>query len=128
MPHISSKKLDEKLLENLFGKLIIVFEQAQSKKYLKEVLRELFTETEKVMFAKRIAIVLMLTSSTPQHKIVDILGVSPTTVAKMSLEIEIGKYKTILKISKEERVGLEKIVWAILTAGGIMPPKAGKRN
>ena len=128
MPHISSKKLDEKLLEKLFRKLIVVFEQAQNKRYMTEVTKELFTETEKIMLAKRLAIILMLAGNTPQHKIADVLKVSPTTVVKMSLKIEIGKYNTILKISKQEKIGLEKIVWAILTAGGIMPPKVGKRN
>ena len=127
MPHISSKKLDISLREKLFGKILEIFEQARDKKSLSLVMNELFTETEKVMFAKRLAIVLMLASSTPQHRIVEILKVSPTTVAKTSLGIEIGKYKAILKISKNEKTDIEKIVWSILTVGGVMPPKIGRK-
>jgi uncharacterized protein YerC len=127
MPHISSKKLNSSLLEKLFGKLINILGKAQDKQYLDIVINELFTPTEKIMLAKRLAIILMLSNSTPQHRIVGVLKVSPSTVAKMSLKIEIGKYKIILKISKKEKVDIEKIVWKILTVGGIMPPKVGRK-
>ena len=127
MPHISSKKLDHSLTEKLFGKLLTIFGQARDKEALSLVMNELFTSTEKIMLAKRLAIVLMLASRTPQHRVVEILKVSPTTVVKTSLEIEIGKYKTILKISKKEKVDIEKIVWNILTVGGFMPPKVGQK-
>lgn len=125
MPHISNKKLDPKLLEKLFGKLLTIFEQAQKKESLSSVANELFTATEKTMLAKRLAIVLMLDSNTPHSRIAEILKVSPTTVTKISLGIEIGKYKAILKISKKEKMDLEKLVWNILTVGGLMPPKLG---
>ena len=127
MPHISSKKLDENLSEKLFKELLGIIGKAQDKNFLLLVLNELFTDTEKIMFAKRLAIILMLSSKTPQHRIVEILKVSPTTVAKTSLGIEIGKYKSILKISTKEKVNLEKVAWNILTAGGLMPPKIGQK-
>jgi|SRR3989344_6326125 len=127
MPHVSSKKLSPGLLEKLFVELLAILEKAHRKNYLSSVIDELLTPIEKTMVAKRLAIVLMLTSNTPYHKVADILNVSPTTVTKLSLEIEIGKYKTILKISKKEKIDLEKIVWSIMTAGGIMPPKAGRK-
>jgi uncharacterized protein YerC len=127
MPHVSSKKLNEKFLEKLFDKMIVVFERAQNKKYMSEVTKELFTETEKIMIAKRLAIILMLSGNTPQHRIAQVLKVSPTTVNKMSLQVEIGQYKTILKITKKEKVDLEKILWQIMTVGGLMPPRIGKR-
>ena len=127
MPHVSGKELDPILLERLFGKLLEILGQAQNRRNLSLVANELFTATEKVMLAKRIAIVLMLASNTPQHRVVYILKVSPTTVAKISLGIEIGKYKNILKISQKEKTDIEKLVWNILTVGGIMPPKIGKK-
>ncbi len=123
MPHVSSKKLSSHLLEKLFGKLLAILERAQNKESLSLVINELFTRTEKVMLAKRLAIILMLSNNTPQHRVVEILKVSPSTVSKTSLRIEIGKYDTVLRVSKKEKVDLEKIVWNILTVGGIMPPK-----
>lgn len=127
MPHVSSKKLNSRLLEKLSGKLLAVLGQAQNKKLLSVVTNELFTRTEKVMLAKRLAIILMLANNIPQHRVVEILKVSPTTVSKTSLGIDIGKYTAILKISKKEKIDLEKLVWNILTIGGIMPPKVGRK-
>lgn len=127
MPHVSNKKIKQDLLEKIFGKLIVVLGEARKNNSLSQVANELFTPTEKIMLAKRLAIILMLDSDIPQHRITNILNVSPTTVVKMSLGIEIGKYRSILKISKVEKTDLEKMVWNILTAGGIMPPKVGRK-
>ena len=127
MPHVSSKKLDQNLSEKLFKELIVIFGKAQTKNLMPSIMNELFTETEKIMLAKRLAVVLMLSSRTPQHRVAEILKVSPTTVAKTSLGIEIGKYQAILKISIKEKTDLEKVVWNILTAGGLMPPKVGRK-
>src|SRR3989338_10752716 len=127
MPHISSRKLDPALLEKLLNKLITVFGQAKNRSSMQSFVNEILTPTEKIMLAKRLAIILMLSGNTPQHKIADALKVSPTTVVKISLEIEIGKFNSILNISKNERLDLEKIIWNILTVGGIMPPKICKK-
>ena len=127
MPHISSKKLDSILMQKLFGKLLTLLDKAHDKKSTSKILNELFTETENIMFAKRLAIILMLSSKTPQHRIVEVLQVSPSTVAKTSLLIEIGKYEAVLKVSTKEKISLEKIVWSILTAGGVMPPRLGRK-
>jgi Trp operon repressor len=127
MPHISSKKLDSKLSEKIFDKLLVVLGQAQNKNLLSLVVNELFTHTEKIMFAKRIAVILMLDNNIPQHRITELLKMSPSTIAKMSLKIEMGKCDAILKVSKRGKIDIEKLVWNILTAGGIMPPKVGKR-
>ncbi len=125
MPHVSSNKLDQKLLEKLFSKLLFTLGEAQNSKHLSSVVDELFSATEKIMFAKRLAIILMLESKTPQQKVVDILKVSPSTVARVALGIEIGKYSSILKVTKLGKLDFEKLIWSILTVGGIMPPKVG---
>jgi len=67
MPHVSSKKLNSNLLEKLFRKLINVLGKAQDKQYLDIVINELFTPTEKIMLAKRLAVILMLSNSMPQQ-------------------------------------------------------------
>ncbi len=127
MPHISSQKLDSKLLEKIFTELFNVFNCAQGKNNLPLVINELFTNTEKIMFAKRLAIILMLSDSIPQRKIAEILKVSPSTVAIISLKIEVQQFKVILEISKKQKIDFEKIVFNILTVGGIMPPKVGRK-
>ena len=125
MPHISPRKLDKETVDKIFRKLISVLEQAQSKKKFTSVLDELLTDTEKIMLAKRLAAVLLLFGDTPQHRITESLILSPTTVSKISLKIELGKYDSIKSISTKEKADLEKIIWLLLTAGGILPPRSG---
>lgn len=127
MPHVSKKELDKKTFEKLFTKLVKILQKAQSKNKFSYVLDELLTDTEKIMLAKRLAIILLLFAKFPQHRISDTLFVSPSTVARMSLNVEIGKYDAIKNISEQEKTDLERIIWLLLTAGGIMPPRVGGR-
>ena len=127
MPHVSKKKLDSQTLDKLFDQLIGLLKHAQDKKKFPSVLEELLTDTEKIMLAKRLAIVLLLFGEIPQHRIAEALLVSPTTVTKFSLWIEIGKYNSIKNISTKEKIDLEKIIWLLLTAGGVLPPRTGGR-
>ena len=127
MPHVSKKKLDKKTLGKIFGKLIAILARADSEKKLALILDELLTETEKIMLAKRLAAILMLSGNTPQHRISEALNISPSTITRFSLHIEIGKYDLIRSISKKDRIDLEKIIWLLLTAGGIMPPRTGRK-
>lgn len=125
MPHVSGRELDSKTFRKIFDKLTKTLEKAQEKGKFLPVFNELLTDTEKIMFAKRLAIILMLMGKTPQHRISEALMVSPTTVNKISLGIEIGRYDSILSVSKANSIDLERVVWHLLTAGGIMPPRIG---
>ncbi len=127
MPHVSKRKLDQDIFNKIFRKLIIVLEYAQNKKKFTSVLEEILTKTEKIMLAKRLAIVLLLFGNTPQHRIAAVLLVSPTTVSKIALQVETGKYNSIKSISIKEKTDLEQAIWLLLSAGGIMPPKTGGR-
>jgi Trp operon repressor len=127
MPHLSSKELDKELSEKLFNDLLSILNKSQDKKSMSGVVNELLTDTEKLMLAKRIAIVLLLNSKTPQSSISEILKVSTSTVAKISLKLEMGMYQSILKASEKDKNDFERIIYNIMTMGGIMPSKIGKR-
>lgn len=127
MPHISKKKLDKKTLGKIFSKFVRVLSRAQNEKGLALILDELLTETERIMLAKRLSIALMLSGNIPQHRIAEVLCVSPSTVTRMSLAVERGQYDFIRNISQKDKVDLEKIIWLLLTAGGLMPPRLGRK-
>ena len=127
MPHLSKKKLDKETLKKISGKLVAILERAQNQKKLAPLLDELLTATEKIMLAKRLAVVLMLSGDTPQHRIAEALLVSPSTVTRISLGITMGKYDLIGSISEKDQIDLEKVIWLLLTAGGILPPRAGHK-
>ncbi len=125
MPHVSKRKLDPRTFNKIFDQLIGLLKHAQDKKKFLPVLEELLTDTEKIMLAKRLAIILLLFGEIPQHRISEALLISPTTVLKFSLQIENGKFNSIKNISIREKIDLEKVVWLLLTAGGILPPRTG---
>jgi uncharacterized protein YerC len=124
MPHISSKKLETKDLQKLYSQLILAFETSQNRSSLALFLKEFLTHTEKIMLAKRFAVIYLLSREVPHSYIVDSLHMSPATVARMSLKLEIGKYTFLKKVIKE----LDESVWDILekmiTLG--LPPRAGR--
>lgn len=68
----------------------------------------------------------MLSKEIPQHRIVAILKVSPSTVAKMSLKLRLGKYDAILKAFERKNSGLIEFLEYLLSGGGLMPPKYGR--
>lgn len=126
MPHVSKKKLKKKTFNRLFDKFLLTFENAHKEHNFGSIVHELFTDTEKIMLTKRLIIILLLSKEIPQHRIVSALYVSPSTVAKMSLLVEIGKYNSIIKITSRKNVGFLDLIEFLLSGGGIMPPIAGR--
>ncbi len=124
MPHISKKKLKKEYLQKLFGELSEVLERSAKKSWTRLFLQEFLTETEKIMLSKRFAVIYLLSEGVPQSYIYESLGMSPSTVARMSLKYEIGKYDDILKIAKKEKEDVWNILEKILRAG--LPPIAGR--
>jgi len=98
MPHISSKKIEDKYFQKIYDQLISVFDSAGSKRKSGLFLKEILTDTEKIMFTKRLGIICMLSENVSKTYISEILLVSPSTINKISLKYEIGKYPYIRNI------------------------------
>lgn len=126
MPHISKKKIRRETYRKLNKKLLATFESSYTSRNFPKFFGELFTKTEKVMLTKRLVIILLLSKEIPQHRIVTALKVSPSTVAKMSLKLEIGKYNEIVKALETKKGGFVELIEFILSGGGLMPPIAGR--
>jgi uncharacterized protein YerC len=95
-------------------------EEADDRARVAPMLRELFTKTEKVMFAKRIALIYLLSKDAPFEKIEELLHLSPTTISKFSLRLEMEKYKQTVAIVNRRGKFLD-ILEKILQAG--LPPR-----
>lgn len=124
MTHISKQKLGRDVTEKLFNQLIKTIEKASNKRAIKYVFNELFTHTEKIMLAKRLAIILLLDKGTPQHVIAEQLYISPSTIAKISLKLEKERYRAIRNISGEWRGNLLEAIEHFMLMG--MPPRVGR--
>ena len=125
MPHISKRKLEEKFVKDLFLEIVSVFEKASRRGELKRVLGELLTPTEKIMFAKRLAVISMLAQNIPIHVIADNLSMSSSTIDIMSLRFEVGSYSHVVE-NGLKKTDIVDIINMIQTVGGIMPPRSGK--
>jgi len=126
MPHISKKRLKKKTFRKINEELLAVFTLAQNQHEFAPLFNDLVTRTEKIMLAKRLAVILMLSKEIPQHRIVKALKVSPSTVAKMSLKLDIGKYKSVLKLSSKQGFDIIEFLEFMLSGGGLMPTRYGR--
>ncbi|HEY4513607.1 MAG TPA: Trp family transcriptional regulator [Candidatus Paceibacterota bacterium] len=124
MPHVSSKKLKKENLNKLYSQFSKAFEQSVRNSKTKFFLGELLTKTEKIMFAKRFAVVYLLSKDVPLSYIAESLGMSYSTIFRMSLKHDIGKYYSLIGSIENKRTETWKILEKILRAG--LPPRTGR--
>jgi len=124
MPHISSKKLKQEHLQKLYNEFSVALEKSARKSWVKIFLNDFLTRTEKIMLAKRFAVIYLLSKDVPASYIAESLRMSPATIFRMSLKYDIGKYSSLLKAIKDENKDIWVIFEKILKAG--LPPIAGR--
>lgn len=124
MPHISSQKLKKEHLQKLYNEFSLALEKSAKKSWIKFFLNDFLTRTEKIMLAKRFAVIYLLSQDVPPSYIADALYMSPATIFRMSLKYDIGKYSSLLKAIKNENKDIWKILEKILQAG--LPPRVGR--
>ena len=124
MPHVSQRYLKKDSFKILMRQFVNALEEADDRARVAPMLRELFTKTEKVMFAKRIALIYLLSKDVPFEKIEELLHLSPVTISKYSLRMEMDKYKQTIAIVNRKGKFMD-ILEKILQAG--MPPRGRGR-
>lgn len=124
MPHVSSKKLQKEHLQKLYAEFSIALEKSSRKSLAKAFLNDFLTKTEKIMLAKRFAVIYLLSQDVPHTYIAESLYMSPATISRMSLKHDIGKYSSLLKATRSENKDMWVILEKILKAG--LPPRAGR--
>jgi uncharacterized protein YerC len=122
MTHISKHQLKPRHLDELFiqlGKTLVKLDKNNFGPFLDEFLGE----EEKIMLAKRLAVIAMCIEGNSPYRIGQLLKMSPSTTERIKLKYEIGKYKEIEKILTGNKKDYEQF-WStleiILRAG--MPP------
>ena len=71
MPHISSKKLKKEHLQRLYNEFSSALEKSAKKSWIKFFLNDFLTRTEKIMLAKRFAVIYLLSKNIPITYILD---------------------------------------------------------
>lgn len=99
MPHISPRKVNNQILEKIYGILFsAVSDRNLSKKQQQAAFGELLTPTEKIMLGKRLVSVSLLSQGISSYRVGKTLNLSQTTVAKFQIKLENGKFPNISKL------------------------------
>ncbi|MCK5285735.1 MAG: hypothetical protein KAJ58_00725 [Candidatus Pacebacteria bacterium] len=103
MVRVSKQKIDKKVLNQINNRLVDVISKLETNISIANFLNDLLTESEKIVLAKRLAIIFMLQENISWYKISVLLKVSPTTVKKVVIDIDLEEYENILKIVKQRK-------------------------
>lgn len=99
---------------------------AGGKKNTGAVLGNLLTDTEQLMLAKRLAVILMLYEGCSSYRIWKALRMSPSTISRMQQQYDEGDYNDIVRLickSKAERERFWETIETVLRGG---MPSMGK--
>ncbi len=127
MPHVSKIKLDRKIEENLIKNLGLVLTKIKKQDQMDNFLISLLTSTERLMLAKRVAIIILLKEGVPESHIASTLHVTRVTVSRLQYFWEArGKgYEIALKVLSNEKLMkefkqtlLKLVAYSIRAAGG----------
>lgn len=88
MPHISKVKLDRRVEKQLIGNLEVVLSRISKNEEMRVFLLSLLSSTERLMLAKRLAIVILLKEGLNDSQISNALGVTRYTVSRMELFLD----------------------------------------
>ena len=104
MPHVSKKKLTEKSQKYIESRFLAILKKPESIIILKDIL----TDTELTMLAKRLLVIIFLAQGYGFRKISQALKMSTSTVDRYAKIIDKGGFENIRKLisknSKENEV------------------------
>ncbi|MCK4918439.1 MAG: helix-turn-helix domain-containing protein [Candidatus Pacebacteria bacterium] len=103
MARVSKEKLKKKVLEQINFRLVDTIAKLETNSSAKDFINDLLGEEEKIVLAKRLAIIFMLQENISWYRISRLLKVSPSTVRKIVIDIDLKKYENILKIVKQKK-------------------------
>ena len=127
MTNVSKRKLKKETEQQLFSQFTSVFGNAPQKQQ-SELFMALFTETERIMFIKRLAVVFLLTEKYSTYSIAKTLLVSDATVRSVKASFLEGKYDPIVFSMKQKTFDKQKF-WKtveVLLRGGLPPRGRGR--
>lgn len=91
-------------MEKIYAELLAHITSKGKAKDRSALCSDLLTHTERIMFAKRLAIICMLGEGYSFGAIQEIVRVSPSTVGRIWKAMRRGKYGRIVKILKKRKV------------------------
>src|SRR3989344_590523 len=103
MPHLSKRKLQKDVYFSIYEQLDFCITQHKNKTKRSKFLSEILTETERIMLAKRLAIIAMLIKGASSYSIEKILKISSSTVKRLERALEKGAFKNLATFLTERQ-------------------------
>jgi uncharacterized protein YerC len=122
MTHVSKNQLEAKHLHSLFIQLSRVTSKL-TESGSQDFFNEFFGPEEKIMFAKRLAVIVMCIEGNTSYRIAQLLMMSPSTTDRIIQKFKLGHYeqiRLILTTKRSEYKEFWSILEVILNAG--FPP------
>jgi uncharacterized protein YerC len=104
MPHVSKQKLPKKVEDQIITDLFDIFLTLPHSTRGGSFLSEFLTPTERTMFAKRLASMIMLEDNISTYRIAEILKMSNSTVLRIQNTLKKGQRSEIKKALTKKKV------------------------
>ena len=95
MPRVSPRPLKKEIEKEITANLEWVFSQLKSEPAAKDFLDDFLTDEERLMLAKRLAVIYLLKEGFSYNKISEALKITPVTIGKIRLVMKLGKPRTL---------------------------------
>ncbi len=131
MPHVSRNKLSKEMEEELVKNLTLVLAKIDQDEGMVLFLEALLSDTERLMLAKRLAIIILIEEDMPDLQIANMLHVTRITVSKMryfyeargkGFAIGLKKLDEQQKLKNFKKVLLALARYSARAAGGYVKP------
>jgi uncharacterized protein YerC len=130
MPHISKRELSKRQFQMLYREFVRSIQNLRSESAKNDFLWQFLTPTEKIMFSKRFAMILLLERGESTYRICKMLDVSPSTIDRIARKWDRGGYSKVVSKTRRDSDALEDFINWLNTVGGLMPPyvRIGKKR
>ena len=112
MPHISRQFLKKEAEQKLVQEMLDTLSLRGSPRRRMKIARELLTGVERLMLAKRLAVICMLGEGVAFEEIARKLKVSSSTVARLWTYMQRGRFKDILESMHKNKLSTRLLALA----------------
>ncbi len=123
MVRLNKNLLTDTQLDNLFSQFSKLLNHKDQSK-VDDMLREILGPEERIMIAKRLAILILLVEGHTYYSVAKNLKISPATAQRIKFGIEKGRYQNVLRSlgkSKRDYFAILDAIDSILHLGGLLP-------
>ena len=104
MPHISSKKISQEMSNRIMHRLYGTFVSLTTVSRAADFTTDFFSQTERLMFAKRLTAVFMISEGVSSYRISKILSMSHSSILRLERIIDRGGFASLVVTMQKPKV------------------------